>query len=115
MNLPRRRFLELAAGASTLPSITRKARAETYPSRTITTVAAGPAGGPTDAIGRVVGQRLQEALRREQQTPEALHAYQKADREMVADHQGGRHQGGLRREGKTEKTGSIQAAYPSSL
>jgi tripartite-type tricarboxylate transporter receptor subunit TctC len=61
MNLPRRRFLRLAAGAA-LPSISLKARAETYPSRTITIVAAGPAGGPTDAIGRVIGLRMQQAL-----------------------------------------------------
>ena len=30
---------------------------------------------------------------REQQTPEALDAYQKAEIEVVANHQGGQHQG----------------------
>jgi tripartite-type tricarboxylate transporter receptor subunit TctC len=62
MNLPRRRFLQLATGAAALPALSRAASAETWPSRTITIVAAGPAGGPTDAIGRVVGQRMQQAL-----------------------------------------------------
>jgi hypothetical protein len=33
MNLPRRRFLHLAAGAATLPAVSRFAWAQAYPSR----------------------------------------------------------------------------------
>jgi tripartite-type tricarboxylate transporter receptor subunit TctC len=62
MNFPRRRFLQLATGATLLPALSRAASAESYPSRAITIVAAGPAGGPTDAIGRVIGTRMQESL-----------------------------------------------------
>jgi tripartite-type tricarboxylate transporter receptor subunit TctC len=38
------------------------ATAEVYPSRTITMIAAGPAGGPTDAIGRIVAERMRASL-----------------------------------------------------
>jgi tripartite-type tricarboxylate transporter receptor subunit TctC len=38
------------------------ATAEVYPSRAITMVAAGPAGGPTDAIGRIVAERMRASL-----------------------------------------------------
>jgi tripartite-type tricarboxylate transporter receptor subunit TctC len=62
MKLPRRQFLQLAAGAAALPAVSRIARAESYPSRPITMVAAGPAGGPTDAIGRVVSNRMRISL-----------------------------------------------------
>jgi tripartite-type tricarboxylate transporter receptor subunit TctC len=35
MNLPRRRFLHLAAGAVALPTISRIARAQAYPTRPV--------------------------------------------------------------------------------
>jgi tripartite-type tricarboxylate transporter receptor subunit TctC len=38
------------------------ANAQAYPSRAITIVAAGPAGGPTDAIGRIIGERMRVSL-----------------------------------------------------
>ena len=38
------------------------AAAETYPSRPITIVVPYPAGGPTDALGRLVGERMSKAL-----------------------------------------------------
>jgi len=36
MRFPRRQFLHLAAGAAALPSVSRIARAQTYPARPIT-------------------------------------------------------------------------------
>jgi len=38
------------------------AAAESYPSRSITIVVPYPAGGPTDALGRLVGERMSKAL-----------------------------------------------------
>jgi len=34
------------------------ATAQAYLMRPVTFVAAGPAGGPTDAIGRIIGERM---------------------------------------------------------
>jgi hypothetical protein len=39
MNLPRRKFLHLAAGAAVLPSVSRAARAQAYPNRPVRAVA----------------------------------------------------------------------------
>jgi tripartite-type tricarboxylate transporter receptor subunit TctC len=38
------------------------ATAQVYPSHVITIVAAGPAGGPTDAIGRIIAERMRVSL-----------------------------------------------------
>src|SRR5215471_18949884 len=62
MKLPRRSFLELAAGAAALPAVARKARAQAYPSRAITVVVGAAAGGPTDTIGRIITERLRATL-----------------------------------------------------
>jgi tripartite-type tricarboxylate transporter receptor subunit TctC len=62
MNPPRRRFLRLAASSVTLASLTRQARAQTYPARPITMIVPATAGGPTDAIARVLSERLTAAL-----------------------------------------------------
>jgi tripartite-type tricarboxylate transporter receptor subunit TctC len=58
MKLPRRSFLHLAAGAAALPAVSRIASAQAYPSRPITLVVPFPPGGPTDLLGRMVGERL---------------------------------------------------------
>ena len=58
MKLPRRRFLHLAAGAAALPAVSRKASAQTYPSRPVRIIVGFPAGGPTDIFARVIGQWL---------------------------------------------------------
>jgi tripartite-type tricarboxylate transporter receptor subunit TctC len=62
MKLPRRRFLRLAAGAAALPGVSRIARAQSYPSHPITLVVPFAAGGPTDTIARIMGQRMRQSL-----------------------------------------------------
>jgi tripartite-type tricarboxylate transporter receptor subunit TctC len=62
MKLPRRQFLHLAAGAAALPAASRIAAAQRYPSRPITMVVPFAAGGPLDAVGRVLTPRLSEVL-----------------------------------------------------
>jgi tripartite-type tricarboxylate transporter receptor subunit TctC len=62
MNLPRRRFLHLAAGATALPAVSRIARAQAYPTRPITMVVPFPAGGSTDAIARIITERMRVSL-----------------------------------------------------
>ena len=62
MKLPRRRFLRLAAGAAVLPTASRLAGAETYPSRPITMVVPFPAGGPTDTLARILADRMSASL-----------------------------------------------------
>src|ERR1700724_4209264 len=63
MTLARRRLLRLFAGAAAvLPTVSRMAGAETFPSRPITIVVPFPAGGPTDTLGRVLADRMRNAL-----------------------------------------------------
>jgi tripartite-type tricarboxylate transporter receptor subunit TctC len=58
--MKRRRFLKLAIGSATIWPIA--SRADTYPSRPITLVVPFAAGGPTDVIARVIGERMGAAL-----------------------------------------------------
>jgi tripartite-type tricarboxylate transporter receptor subunit TctC len=62
MKLPRRKFLHLAAGAAALPAVLRVARAQAYPTRPITIIVGAAAGGPTDTIGRIITERMRNAL-----------------------------------------------------
>jgi len=62
MKLPRREFLHLAAGAATLPILSRVARAQAYPSRPVRLVVGAPAGGGFDIVARLIGQWLSERL-----------------------------------------------------
>jgi tripartite-type tricarboxylate transporter receptor subunit TctC len=62
MKLPRRKFLHLAAGAASLPAVSRIARAQAYPTRPITIVVPFPAGGLVDTIGRMIAERIRESL-----------------------------------------------------
>ena len=61
MKLPRRRFLYLAAGAA-LPTISRVARAQTYPTRPITMIVPFPPAGPTDAVARILAEPMRVSL-----------------------------------------------------
>jgi tripartite-type tricarboxylate transporter receptor subunit TctC len=58
MKLPRRTFLNLAAGAAALPALSRFARAQSYPARTVTIIVPVAAGGTTDVAARIIGQYM---------------------------------------------------------
>ena len=62
MKLPRRKFLDLAAGAVALPVVARVARAQTYPIRPVRLIVCFAAGGPSDITARLIGQWLSERL-----------------------------------------------------
>jgi tripartite-type tricarboxylate transporter receptor subunit TctC len=62
MKLPRRRFLQLAAGAAALPALSRIARAQTYPTRPVRLIVPYPPGGGADITARLIGQSLSEQL-----------------------------------------------------
>jgi tripartite-type tricarboxylate transporter receptor subunit TctC len=58
----RRRFLHLAAGAASLPTVPHLARAQAYPSRPVTLIVPFAAGGPNDAIARILADRMRTSL-----------------------------------------------------
>src|SRR5262249_35747268 len=62
MNLLRRQFLHLAAGAAALPALSRMSWAQTYPSRPVRLLIGFSAGGGADIVGRLIAQWLQERL-----------------------------------------------------
>jgi tripartite-type tricarboxylate transporter receptor subunit TctC len=62
MNLPRRKFMRLAAGAAAFPAVSRMANAQSYPTRPVRIVVGFTAGGSTDIGARLIGQWLQERL-----------------------------------------------------
>src|SRR5262249_42464569 len=62
MKLPRRKFLQFAGAAAVAPTFSRVATAQTYPSRAITMIVPFPPGGSTDAIGRLLAERMRESL-----------------------------------------------------
>jgi tripartite-type tricarboxylate transporter receptor subunit TctC len=62
MKLPRRKFLQLTAGAAVLPAATRLACALDYPTRPVRLLVGWPPGGAADIFGRLTGQLLSERL-----------------------------------------------------
>jgi tripartite-type tricarboxylate transporter receptor subunit TctC len=63
MKLPhRRQFLHLATGAVALPTVSRIARAQTYPSRPVRILVGYAPGGGNDIVARLIGQWLSERL-----------------------------------------------------
>jgi tripartite-type tricarboxylate transporter receptor subunit TctC len=60
--LPRRRFLQVAAGAAALPAVSRVAWAQSYPSRPVRLIVPIAAGGSQDILARLMGQWLSERL-----------------------------------------------------
>ena len=62
MKLLRRQFLHIAAGAVTLPAVSRLASAQTYPARPVRMIVAFPAGNASDVIARLMAQALSQQL-----------------------------------------------------
>ena len=65
MTLPRRQFLRLAASAGALSALSRRARAETYPARSVRLVVGFAAAGVADITSRLTAQFLSERLGRQ--------------------------------------------------
>ncbi len=62
MQLRRRQFLHLAAGAAALPAMSRLARADAYPVRPVHVLVGFPPGAATDIVARLISQALSERL-----------------------------------------------------
>jgi tripartite-type tricarboxylate transporter receptor subunit TctC len=60
MKLPRRKFLQLAAGTTALHALSRIARAQTYPTRPVHVIVGYPAGNGSDIAARLMAQSLSE-------------------------------------------------------
>jgi len=56
--IARREFITLFGGATALPAVSRFAWAQTYPLRPVRFLVPFPAGGPSDVLARLYGQKL---------------------------------------------------------
>jgi tripartite-type tricarboxylate transporter receptor subunit TctC len=63
MTVIRRRFLQLAAGASLGAPFARRGAAQTYPSRSVRVIVPVGAGGANDTATRLIAQKLSESLK----------------------------------------------------
>jgi tripartite-type tricarboxylate transporter receptor subunit TctC len=62
MRVQRRQFLRLAAYAAAVPPLSRLAWAQAYPTRPVRIIVGYGAGGASDILARLIGQRLSERL-----------------------------------------------------
>jgi len=62
VNLPRRRFLHLVAGAAAMPATSRIAWAQAYPARPITIIVPIPPGAVADITARVIAEPMRVTL-----------------------------------------------------
>ena len=62
MTLPRRKFMQLAAGAAALPVVSHAAVAADYPIRPVKIIAGFPAGGAVDVVARLIADWLSRRL-----------------------------------------------------
>jgi tripartite-type tricarboxylate transporter receptor subunit TctC len=62
MKLPRRRFLQAAAGAVALPVLARTGWAQSYPTRIVRLIVGFPPGSSADLVARLMGQWLADRL-----------------------------------------------------
>src|SRR5207245_1941859 len=62
MNLLRRQFLQLAAGAVAAPAVARRAFADAYPSRPVRLIVGFTPAGGNDIVARLMGQWLTERM-----------------------------------------------------
>jgi tripartite-type tricarboxylate transporter receptor subunit TctC len=62
MKLPRRRFLQLVAGAAAVPAVSRIARAQVYPAKPVRVIVGFAPGGGNDIAARLISHWLSERL-----------------------------------------------------
>jgi tripartite-type tricarboxylate transporter receptor subunit TctC len=62
MKFPRRQILKFAAGAAALPAVSKIARAQAYPTRSLRMIIGYPPGGSADITARLAGQWLSDRL-----------------------------------------------------
>ncbi len=62
MRFPRRTFLRTGGGAAALPAVSRVARAQAWPARTITLIVPFAPGGATDVSARLVAEHMTRTL-----------------------------------------------------
>ena len=61
-DLPRRRFLHLAAGAAAVPATSRIAMAQAYPTRPVRFIVPFPPGGSTDPAARFIAESMSRSF-----------------------------------------------------